>query len=242
MCGRARLASDYSEIKIALALGSGPGAPAAPNFPASWNIAPTQDMLCVMLDGEGKRVAVTMRWGLIPRWAKEPKMKYPTFNAKAETVSELASFRGAWKAGRRCLVVTDGFYEWRKGDKQPFAIARVNDALTVMAGLWEDWTGPTGEHVRSCTVITTDANELLAPIHNRMPVILDEADWAVWLGEAPARGPRVSKDAGLPPAGDAALKALLRPFPSEAMHLWPVDKRVGNVRNNDPTLVAEVAI
>ena len=228
MCGRARLPSDYSEIKIALKLDDGAASHAAPNFPPSWNIAPTQNMLVVILDPAGKRIAVKMRWGLIPSWAKEPKMKYPTFNAKAETVSELASFRGAWKAGRRCLVVTDGFYEWRKSDKQPFAVACVNDALTVMAGLWEEWRGPTGEVIRSCTVITTDTNDLLAPIHNRMPVILAPEDWPAWLGETPV--------------DEAALKALLRPYPSEGMHLWPVDKRVGNVRNNDPGLVEKVAI
>ncbi len=224
MCGRARLPADYSEIKIAFALGDAP----APNLMPSWNIAPTQDMLCVILDPAGKRVAVKMRWGLIPRWAKEPKITYPAFNAKAETVATLASFRGAWKAGRRCLVVTDGFYEWRKNDKQPFAIACVNDALTVMAGLWEEWQGPTGEHFRSCTVITTDSNDVLAPVHNRMPAILAPADWPAWLGEVEAR--------------EADLKALLCPYPSEEMHLWSVDKRVGNVRNNDAGLAEEIQL
>ncbi len=238
MCGRARLPTDYSEIRIAFKLGDAParegahhkdgGPSAAPNLAPSWNIAPTQDMLCVILDGAGRRAAVKLRWGLIPRWAKEPKMKYPTFNAKAETVSELASFRGAWKAGRRRLVVTGGFYEWRMKDKWPFAIACVNDALTVMAGLWEERTGPTGEVIRSCTVITTDANALLAPIHNRMPVILAPADWPAWLGETPAH--------------EGALKALLRPYPSEDMHVWPVGKRVGDVRNNDAGLVEKVEI
>src|ERR1700760_4377209 len=124
MCGRARLPNDYSEIKIRLRLGNY----AAPNLRPSWNLAPTQDMLCVVRDPDtGARKPVKMHWGLIPRWAKEPKMTYPTFNAKANTVHEKATFRDAWKKGRRCLVVTDGFYEWRKGDKQPFAIACVND-------------------------------------------------------------------------------------------------------------------
>ena len=136
MCGRARLPNDYSEIKIQLKFSD---EAMAPNLRPSWNIAPTQDMLVAIRDPEsGARIPAVMRWGLIPSWSKEPKMQYPTFNAKAETVDKLASFRGAWKAGRRCLVVTDGFYEWRKGDKQPFAIACVNDRLTIMAGTLRD--------------------------------------------------------------------------------------------------------
>jgi putative SOS response-associated peptidase YedK len=187
MCGRARLATDYSEIKIQLGLQDFE----PPNLRPSWNVAPTQDVLVVTLHPEtGVRVSQKMRWGLIPSWSKEPKMKYPTFNAKAETVATLASFRGAWKAGRRCLVVMDGFYEWRKGDKQPFAIARVKNKLTVMAGLWEIWRAPSGE---------TKASE-------------DD------------------------------LKSLLVPYPSEDMVLWPVSKRVGNVKNDDPNLAAEVTI
>jgi putative SOS response-associated peptidase YedK len=224
MCGRARLPTDYSEIKIKLKLG--PRSPAL-NLRPSWNIAPTQDMLCVLRDpATGERVSHLMRWGLIPSWAKDEKMKYATFNAKAETIDTTASFRGAWKAGRRCLVVTDGFYEWRKGDKQPFAIARRKGELTVMAGLWEEWKSPSGEVIKSCTVITTNANDLIAKLHDRMPVILAEKDWPAWLGEVPAT--------------PQELKALLAPFPSEEMELWPVDKRVGNVRNNDPGLVAPV--
>jgi putative SOS response-associated peptidase YedK len=225
MCGRARLPSDYSEIKRKIKLGRF----AAPNLRPIWNLAPTQEMLCVVRDeATGERKPLKAHWGLIPKWAKEPKMKFPTFNAKAETVHEKPTFRGAWKAARRCLVVTDGFYEWRKGDKQPFAVACVNDALTVMAGLWEEWTGPTGEVITSCTVITTDANELLSSIHDRMPVILAEADWPAWLGEVPATYEE--------------LKALLRPFPPGDMKLWPVSKRVGNVRNNDAELTVEVPL
>lgn len=224
MCGRARLPTDYSEIKIKLRLGA--HAPAL-NLRPSWNIAPTQDMLCVLRDpATGERFPRLMRWGLIPSWSKDEKMKYATFNAKAETIDTTASFRGAWKAGRRCLVVTDGFYEWRKGDRQPFAVARRKGALTVMAGLWEEWTSPSAETIASCTVITTDANDLVAPLHNRMPVILAEKDWPLWLGEVPTTA--------------QALKALLVPYPSADMELWPVSKRVGNVRNNDPSLAAPV--
>ena len=225
MCGRARLANDYSEIKIRLKLST---LFAAPNLKPSWNIAPTEDMLCIVRDAKsGARKPVKMRWGLIPAWAKEPKLKFTTFNARGEGVSETPAFRGAWRAGRRCLVVTDGFYEWRKSDKQPFAIGCLEGALTVMAGLWDEWKSPQGEIITSCTIITTSANDLLAPIHDRMPVILAETDWPAWLGEIPAT--------------EAELKALLKPYSAEGMRLWPVDKRVGNVRNNDASLIVESA-
>jgi putative SOS response-associated peptidase YedK len=223
MCGRARLPQDYSEIKRQIEFGEHR---AAPNLMPTWNLAPTQGILtCVRDPVSGERAPVKMRWGLIPGWAKEAKMKFATFNARSETLETTASFRDAWKKGRRCLVITDGFYEWRKGDTKPYAIACVNDRLTVMAGLWDEWKGPTGEVVLSCTIITTHSNELMQPLHDRMPVILDEKDWPAWLGEVET--------------SFEDLKKLLVPFPSEEMHLWPVDKRVGNVRNDDPSLVLE---
>lgn len=224
MCGRARLASDYSEIRIQLRLSD--LAP-APNWRPSWNIAPTQDMLTVVRDPEIGRAARVVRWGLIPSWSRDAKSKYATFNARAETVARSPAFRGAWRAGRRCLVVTDGFYEWRRGDKQPFAIGRADGKLTVLAGLWEVWRSPTGETLPSCTVITTDANELMQPLHDRMPVILAEDAWPAWLGETQV---------------DArALGAMLAPYPLDDLVMWPVDRRVGNVRNDDPGLVEPVA-
>jgi putative SOS response-associated peptidase YedK len=226
MCARARLPNDYSEISIQLRLSA--LAP-APNLRPSWNIAPTDDVLCVVRDPEtGGRFARIMRWGLIPSWSKDGKMKFPTFNARSETVDTIASFRDAWKAGRRCLVVTDGFYEWRKGDRQPFAIACAKGRLTVLAGLWEQWRSASGETIRTCTVLTVAANPLLLPLHDRMPVILAEEDWPAWLGEGPS-----TQD---------ALKMLLKPFPSEHMMLWPVDRRVGNVKNNDPSLAQPVTL
>ena len=225
MCGRARLATDYIELKIQLSLED---FGLAPNLRPSWNIAPTQDMLVALRDPErGARIAKLMHWGLIPSWSKDAKMKYATFNAKAETVATSASFRAAWKAGRRCLIVTDGFYEWRKSDKQPFTIARQDGKLTVMAGLWETWLSPANEVINSCTILTTEPNELVAALHNRMPVILGAADWPVWLGETPAN--------------DDAVRALLRPCPAGDLTLWEVDKRVGNVRNNDASLIARSA-
>lgn len=222
MCGRAKLPTDYSEIKIELRFDK---RFPAPNFPASWNIAPTQGVLTAIRDPEtGARRPVVMRWGLIPTWAKDLKIGYSTFNARADTLTTKPAFRGAWRAGRRCLVITDGFYEWRKTDKQPFAI-ECPGALTVMAGLWEAWTSPAGERITSCTIVTTDANEELALLHDRMPVILKPGDWSAWLGEDEA--------------DDAALKALLVPY-SGSLRIYPVSKRVGNVRNNDASLAEPI--
>ena len=225
MCGRVHLASDYSEIKVALKLDD---LGSAPNLQQSWNLAPTDDLLVVRSDTvTGRRVSEKMKWGLIPAWSKEPRMMGTTFNAKAETLEKVATFRDAWRAGRRCLVVTNGFYEWRKRDKQPFAIARAKPGFTIMAGLWEEWRAPhRNETVRSCTIVTTDANDLIGTLHHRMPVILAEADWPAWLSEA------------LAPA--AGVKALLRPYPSAEMELWPVGHGVGNWRNNSPELLTPV--
>jgi putative SOS response-associated peptidase YedK len=204
------------------------------NTRPSWNIAPTDGMLVVYLHPQTQqRAAEHMHWGLIPRWSREPKMTYPTFNAKAETIGTVASFKAPWQEGKRCLVVTNGFYEWKKGRrnpklKQPYAIARTLSPLTVMAGLWEVWRGPGGQTIKSCTVITTNSNDLIAPLHDRMPVILHEADWPKWLGEEPAT--------------ETELKVLLRPYPAEEMELWPVSTRVGNVRNNDAELIVRVEV
>ena len=219
MCGRVRLANEWSEIRIKLKFdpGSSP-----PNIPPSWNIPPTGTLLTAIRSADGRRVPEKMRFGLIPRWAKDTKMAFSTFNARSETITEKPAFRDAWKRGQRCLVVTDGFYEWRKigvADKQPFAIGMADDGLMTMAGLWDEWRDPfSGEVVRSCTIITTEPNELIATLHDRMPVILDEVDWPRWLGEEPAT--------------EAELKALLAPCRPERIKMWAVDKRVGNVKND----------
>jgi putative SOS response-associated peptidase YedK len=220
MCGRVRLSSEFSQIRIRMNLD--PDFPAL-NFAARWNLPPSENLLCVVRDSErGTRKAGLMRWGLIPWYAKNPKVGFSSFNARAETVDTKPAFRDAWKGGHRCLVVTDGFYEWRKSDKQPFAIC-VKDDLTVMAGLWSVWRSPAGEKIPTCTVITTDANEAIAPVHDRMPVILPEETWPAWLGEQET------------PTDE--LHALLKPIPPETVQLWPVDKRVGNVKNDGAELV-----
>lgn len=229
MCGRVRLASDYSEIKIRLKFD--PDSP-APNFAADWNLPPTRPMLVAIRSVDGQRVPRIMRWGLLPHWAKDDKIAYSTFNARSEEFTTKPAFRDAWKNGQRCLVVTDGFYEWKKIDekgkeKQPYAIAMHDDRQMVMAGLWARWKDPkTGEEIQSCTILTTSSNGVMGELHNRMPVILDEADWPKWLGEEPA--------------SNEELLAMLKPCPDEWLKVWPVDKKVGNVRNKGAELVLPI--
>jgi putative SOS response-associated peptidase YedK len=158
------------------------------------------------------------------------KLGASMINAMAETVDTKLAFRGAFER-RRCLVPVDNFYEWQKTgpkEKQPYAIALADRGIMALAGLWENWKSPAGEWVRSFTIITTTPNELCAPIHNRMPVILSPDTWPVWLGEEAAEATQ--------------LKALLAPYPADRMTCWPGSARVGNVKNNDPSLVEPVSL
>ena len=226
MCGRARLSSDVSEIKLAFSI---PPERPTPNVAPSWNVAPTDPLPIVHYDAkEGARSLEVMRWGLIPYWAKDIKIGFSTINARAEEVDIKPAFREAFQR-RRCLVPVDNFYEWAKTGtgKQPYAIALADRRLMALAGLWETWRSPAGERIRSFTIVTTTPNELCAELHNRMPVVLKPQAWPVWLGEEPADVPQ--------------LKALLAPYPSDEMIAWPVSARVGNVKNNDPSLIEPIA-
>jgi putative SOS response-associated peptidase YedK len=223
MCGRVRLSTDYSETKIRLRFDA---VSPAPNIPASWNVCPTDPMLVATYAEDGRRISQAMRWGLIPWWAKDSKIGFSSINARAETVETAPAFRDAWRKGQRCLVVTDGFYEWKKPEKQPYAVAMANDGLMVMAGLWDTWKDrKSGEVIKSCTIITCAPNAVIGALHDRMPVILAEGDWPKWLGEDAATADE--------------LKALLGACPDDALKLWPVNRQsIGNVRNK----AAEVAL
>ena len=164
----------------------------------------------------------------MPYWAKDIKVCFANINAKAERIENRPAFREAFQR-RRCLVPVDNFYEWKNiaTGKQPYAIALADRDLMALAGLWENRRLPAGEWIRSFAIVTTTPNELCAQLHNRMPVVLKPEAWPTWLGEEPADEP--------------ALKALLAPFPSEDMTCWPVSARVGNVKNNDPSLIEPIA-
>jgi putative SOS response-associated peptidase YedK len=168
-----------------------------------------------------------MRWGLIPYWAKDIKIGYSTINARAEEVEGKPAFREAFRH-RRCLVPLDSFYEWKKTEtgKQPYAIGFAGGRIMAMAGLWDTWRSLAGERVHSFTIVTTTPNELCAALHNRMPVVLKPTDWPAWLGEEPADLPH--------------LKSLLAPYAGDDMIRWPVSSRVGDVKNNDPSLIESV--
>lgn len=219
MCGRAKFPEDVSELKRDLKIDWNE----IGDYKPSWNAAPAAK-LPVVVSRNGERTLTAMRWGLVPSWVHDLKIGYATFNVRAEGIDRRAAFRTAWRAGRRCLVVADGYYEWRDADRQPFAVALGNRGPMTFAGLWDLWLAPDGNALQSFAIITTAANDLLKSVHGRMPVLLSQNSWAAWLGETAA--------------SEAALKALLRPYPSERMAFWPVDRRVGNIGNNDPDLFA----
>jgi len=223
MCGHAKLPDDVSEIKLDLKIDRDE----IGTYQPRWNAAPTSK-LPVVVSANNERALTLMCWGLVPSWAKpEPKslkIGYSTFNARAEGIDTRPAFRAAWTAGRRCLVIADGYYEWRDTDKQPFAVGRSDHGLMTFAGLWDAWQAPGGDIIKSFAIITTTANELLEPLHARMPVLLLREHWTAWLGEIAAN--------------DARLKAMLKPYPGAGMAFWPVDRRVGNVRNDSPDLFA----
>jgi putative SOS response-associated peptidase YedK len=192
----------------------------------SWNVAPASDVLVVLAGDDGARQLRELRWGLVPRWAKDRKIGNRMINLRAETVREKKSWQTAL-AHRRCIIPADGFYEWQdmgKGRrKQPFFIAARDGQPLALAGLWADWHDPdSGEQLWTCTILTTSANELMGSVHHRMPVILPPEAWDAWLD---------------PDNQDVErLTALLDPAPEEFLKLWPVDLSVGDVRNNRPEL------
>ena len=191
-----------------------------------YNIAPTQEVLAVRSDGDGNR-AEMMRWGLVPSWAKDPKIGNRMINARSETLSERPSFRAAYKR-RRCLIVADSFYEWKRDGRSrtPIRIMLESEEPFAFAGLWESWKRPDENWMLSCTIITTSANELVSEIHDRMPVILDPDVESVWLD---------------PDMDDTiALSELLVPYPSELMTAYEVSRIVNSAANDVPECIAPI--
>ena len=193
------------------------------DVPPRYNVSPGTEVAIVRAKESTEKNARELalaRWGLVPFWAKEPDFGARTINARSETAARKPAFRAAFRY-RRCLIPADGFYEWAGSGrkKQPFFIHLENGKPFAFAGLWESWTGADGSVLETCTILTTEANEKLAELHHRMPVILPEASYADWLN------PRENRAKVLQP--------LLKPYPSDAFAYYPVSERVNSPRNDD---------
>lgn len=222
MCGRYQNRAEKQRIAEAFRVGVPPTFEILP----SYNIAPQTDQPIVRLSRDSaERELALLRWGLVPFFAKDPKIGYSTINARAETIATSPTFREAMKR-RRCLVPATGFYEWQKiGNKakQPWTIELPNGEIFAFAGLWDRWKDRvSGNVLETYTIITTDPNELVQPLHDRMPVILSPSDYDRWLEPG---------DPDRPPPID-----LLRPFPAERMTAWKVSSAVGNTKNDSADL------
>lgn len=200
----------------------------APPQPDRYNITPSQDIIAIRQAQTGEREAVTLAWGLVPHWAKDPAIGNRMINARGETVAEKPSFRQAFKR-RRCIIPASGFYEWgpSRAGKWPYYISPRQAELLSFAGLWERWGGGDGETLESCTIITIAANESLARVHERMPVCLAESSYADWLD---------------PETSSETCRKLLVPLPDAELEIRPVGKAVNNPRNDAAALVEPVDI
>jgi putative SOS response-associated peptidase YedK len=213
MCGRFTLRSSMADVAKAFGI-------AVDAAPPRFNIAPTQAVAAVRTNDAQQRELCRLKWGLLPSWSDDATLGNRLINARAETVATKPAFRQAFKS-RRCLVVADGFYEWQKcgRQKQPYYIRLKDDRPFGFAGLWERWSRA-GQTVDSCAIITTEANELVSPIHNRMPVIVPPEAYDLWLS---------------PQAEELELlQALLRPYRASEMLAYPVDSRVNSTKCDEP--------
>ena len=227
MCGRYELHSNPAAIALAFGLAR------PPEIAARYNIAPTDDVPIVRVGNDGERELVRMRWGLVPRWAKDPSIGSRMINARGETLADKQSFRTAYRR-HRCLLPADGFYEWRPAAhgsaggeparRQPQRIGMADGSLFGLAGIYERWLSEEGEVIDSCAIVTTDANALLMPIHDRMPVIVAPEHYARWLDPA-----------------NAEVADLIAPYPASAMTYHPVSTRVNSLHHDDASLIDPVA-
>ena len=220
MCGRYELHTHPAALALAFGLKLPPAI--APRY----NIAPMQDVPVIRLSKAGERELAQVRWGLVPRWAKDPSIGSKMINARSETLAEKPSFRTALKR-HRCLIPADGFYEWKVvpgAGKQPIHIGMKDGAPFAFAGLTERWLSPAGEVLDTCTIVTTQANAMLSAMHDRMPAIIAPTQYERWL------------DVAVEEVAD-----LLAPYPADAMTWYPVSTRVNSVRHDDATLIERVA-
>ncbi len=199
-----------------------------PNVEARSNIAPTQNILAVQETLDGREMKL-LKWGLVPSWAKDASMGARLINARSETVAEKPAFRDAFKR-RRCLIPSDGFYEWQRTEskKQPYFFQLKDGQPFSFAGLWDKWRGEDGNVIESCTILTTIANEVLAPVHDRMPVILHAEDYELWL-DADERKYELLED-------------LMHPYPASEMTAYPVSTQVNSARHQGAELIEELKI
>jgi putative SOS response-associated peptidase YedK len=218
MCGRYELHTHPAAIALAFGLRSPPA------IKPRYNIAPMQPVPIVRQNSAGERVLSEMRWGLVPRWAKDPSIGNKLINARGEGIADKPAFKMAFER-RRCLLPADGFYEWKavKGGKQPYLVANKSGMPLGLAGLYERWLAPDGEVLDSCTVITIDANDSLRDVHDRMPVIIAPDQYARWLDRS-----------------TSAVTDLIAPYPSDALRVHPISTRVNQVKNDDPKLLDKV--
>lgn len=226
MCGRYALAQEHEALRIRFGFTEEPTSPFVHS--SRFNIAPTQNAP-IITNGQYLKLR-TMRWGLIPHWAEEAAIGNSLINARSETVAEKPSFRDAFRK-QRCLVPATGFFEWKKEplskSKQPFFIATRNRGIFSFAGLWSIWKDPkTAEEILTYTILTTEPNDLMRGIHNRMPVILPVEREKEWLDLSSTPG---------------ALRELLAPYPSEFMDAFPVSKVVNSPRNDNPSCIAPLS-
>lgn len=219
MCGRFTLTAEISALQDSF-----PWLYIPPELAPRYNVAPSQPVAVVPNDGKD-RIDFFV-WGLIPSWAKDPAIGNRMINARAETLAEKPTFRAPFRR-KRCLILTDGFFEWTarsdgKG-KTPMYLRMVDGKPFAFAGLWDNWFSPDGSEVRSCTIITTEPNELVRPIHNRMPVILPPSAYREWL--TPGEG------------NITALQAVLKPYPASEMVAYPVSRLVNDPKSDRPEVI-----
>lgn len=219
MCGRFTLTVNPSELDEVFENFTFPQ-----KFAPRFNISPTQPVLAIPNDAKNK--ADFFLWGLIPSWSKDPSMASKLINARGETIAEKPSFRGGYKY-KRCLILADGFYEWKANQNQktktPYFIHMKDRNPFAFAGLWDEWHSPDGDSIRTCTIITTEPNELMSSLHNRMPVILEKKDYDAWLDPTPQT--------------DLNLLRLIKPYPTSKMTAHPVSTLVNKPSNDVPECV-----